>query len=70
MSETLLSELQFNWKMASVIGLQVLFANLLGGLLPFSVQKLGVDPLVGTVPLFTAVVDLLAVSVLFGLFMF
>lgn len=70
LSETLLSELQFNWKMSSVIGLQVLFANLLGGLLPFSVQKLGVDPLVGTVPLFTAVVDLLAVSVLFGLFMF
>lgn len=70
LSELFLSELQFNWKMSSVVGLQVLLANLFGGLLPFGVQKLGVDPLVGTVPLFTAAVDLLAVGVLFGFFMF
>src|SRR5690606_24737146 len=37
LAETFLTELQFNWNMASVIGMQVLLATLLGGLLPFGV---------------------------------
>lgn len=69
LAETFLTQMQFNWKMSAAIGLQILLANTLGGFLPFAVQKIGVDPLVGTVPLFTAVIDLFAVGILFGLFM-
>ena len=50
------------------LGLQMMLAIVLGSLLPKFVNKIGVDPLVGSVPLFTAVADLTAMAVLFGCF--
>ncbi|MCC7405899.1 MAG: magnesium transporter [Bdellovibrionales bacterium] len=47
--------------------IQVLVSMLFGSFLPIAIHRAGMDPTVGNVPLFTAVADLSAVAVLFGL---
>lgn len=53
--------------LALTLSLQIVFAALIGALLPYSLRKLSVDPMVVSIALLTAVVDISAICFLFGI---
>lgn len=50
-----------------VVALLVFFANLLGFIIPISLQKLSFDPTVASIPLMAIIADITAILILFGL---
>lgn len=53
--------------MAVAVFVQIFVAMAVGSFLPIAMHRSGMDPTVGSVPLFTAIADLSAVAILFGL---
>jgi magnesium transporter len=53
--------------LALTLSIQIFLAHTLGSLVPWSMQKVGIDPTMASVPLFTVLADVMAVAVLFSL---
>ena len=68
--ESVFSYYQLSESVALVMGLQIFLSMTLGALLPMGMQRLGMDVAFASVPIFTAVADLVAVALLFGLLPF
>lgn len=64
----LLPELETHGDFAAAMALQIIVAIFIGTTLPLLMRKLKVDPTVATVPISTALADISAILILFGLF--
>ena len=56
-----------SWVMGGAVFIQIVLAMAIGNFLPIAMHRSGMDPTVGSVPLFTVIADLSAVAILFGL---
>jgi len=65
-SRWLLTSQDYSGILGAVIGLQILLVMFLGTLIPLAFKKLGVDPAIASIPLFTVLADISSISVLFG----
>jgi Mg/Co/Ni transporter MgtE len=50
--------------MACSLSCQIIFSMLVGNLLPLFIKNLGLDPTVGSIPLFTVIADVSAIAIL------
>jgi magnesium transporter len=64
----LVSSADWQMKFALAMAVQVLTAICLGSILPLIISKLKIEPTVATVPTLTALADIAAIAILFGVF--
>ena len=64
----LLPNVTWQLELAASMAVQILIAISMGATLPLLMRKVNLDPAIATVPLLTAIADISAIAILFGLF--